>query len=828
MASYDDGTHNEIYSKQSEEVVNYLIQKYENTPKPSTINELVDENPELKSELRRLGNQSYWLFGMTLKKYFLMVGILELDRHLNKPESLVVRKAISDAALNTLTSLYSEESSREYGTFEDAVECLKGMKVKQTRWGQICISKALNPEAVVKIPYGINSISQGAFAGQKNIRELNISALLTEIPERAFYDCASLEHVEIPEGVVFIGISAFEKCSTLKSVLLPKSLKFIYGKAFADCTLLETVEFQNPEVMVSVDAFAGCPFVYEPYEKSVKADIKSFDYTKDKKGNITIRKYKGKQETVIIPGMIEGYPVTAIDYGAFRNNAEIVEVSMSDHVTSLRKGAFQGCINLQRIHLSNHISTIYTTCFEGCIGLKEINIPDSVEELSKATFKDMHIEKIHIGKGLVSLDSRVFRTGKYNDWLRDIMNTLSIKEITIDPNNPHMKVVDSMLVSKDGKTLFTELGDKETISIPEGVETIHEYAFSRHFNLKEINLPDSLVTVEKRALSYTGIKKIVFGNNVRKISVDAFLNCPHLSLVRLNEGIESIESGAFRRCPIRSVQLPESLAFMGESVFDASFNGINVQLFVDESNPHIKNDGRAIYIISETGMILKKAQTLNYLQVHESKVKHCSEYYVKAGTTHINRGAFSECWGLRTVILPEGLISIGNYAFNLCPQLMSVSMPEGVVSIGERAFGYCSSLESIVLPNSIESIGEGAFEESSISEFVLGSLVKEIGPGAFFSGRAWDEKQILNSITVDTDNKTFFVADNTLFKRKPDGSCAVVVHFGHERVVEINGNISEICSRAFERCEAREIRIPESVTIIGKRAFSEHTKLIYT
>ena len=76
-----------------------------------------------------------------------------------------------------------------------------------------------------------------------------------EIGEQAFYGCADLARVAIPDGVTAIGASAFEGCSALASIALPGSLTDIGERAFKKCIALR--ELTVPECVTSIggDAF---------------------------------------------------------------------------------------------------------------------------------------------------------------------------------------------------------------------------------------------------------------------------------------------------------------------------------------------------------------------------------------------------------------------------------------------------------------------------------------------------------------------------------------------------------------------------------------------
>ena len=65
---------------------------------------------------------------------------------------------------------------------------------------------------------------------------------------------------------------------------------------------------------------------------------------------------------------------------------------------------------------------------------------------------------------------------------------------------------------------------------------------------------------------------------------------------------------------------------------------------------------------------------------------------------------------IASVIIGDGITSIGINAFHNCSSLTSVTIPEGVKSIEERVFCGCSSLTIINIPNSVTSIGSYAFK----------------------------------------------------------------------------------------------------------------------
>lgn len=85
--------------------------------------------------------------------------------------------------------------------------------------------------------------------------------------------------------------------------------------------------------------------------------------------------------------------------------------------------------------------------------------------------------------------------------------------------------------------------------------------------------------------------------------------------------------------------------------------------------------------------------------------------------TSIGKGAFTTLVGnggvisneyIKSVVIPNGVSSIGDYAFT-DDGLTNVVIPNSVTSIGEKAFYKCTRLSNMTIPESVASIGHDAF-----------------------------------------------------------------------------------------------------------------------
>ena len=98
--------------------------------------------------------------------------------------------------------------------------------------------------------------------------------------------------------------------------------------------------------------------------------------------------------------------------------------------------------------------------------------------------------------------------------------------------------------------------------------------------------------------------------------------------------------------------------------------------------------------------------------------------------TDIGRGAFSSCYALTDITLPNGLTTIGSSAF-YHTAITSITIPGSVHTIGSDAFWNCQSLTSVTLCEGISVIGVEAFAWTPIKEIVIPDSVEMIERRAF-------------------------------------------------------------------------------------------------
>ena len=95
-----------------------------------------------------------------------------------------------------------------------------------------------------------------------------------------------------------------------------------------------------------------------------------------------------------------------------------------------------------------------------------------------------------------------------------------------------------------------------------------------------------------------------------------------------------------------------------------------------------------------------------------------------------------DCTNLKTVSIPDTVISIGRGAFGDCTNLEEVQLPKGLTEIKDTFFYGCKSLTKITIPESVQSVGYNAFEQTLIKEIIFPTALKTLDTDVV----AWCEK----------------------------------------------------------------------------------------
>jgi len=176
----------------------------------------------------------------------------------------------------------------------------------------------------------------------------------------------------------------------------------------------------------------------------------------------------------------------------------------------------------------------------------------------------------------------------------------------------------------------------------------------------------------------------------------------------------------------------------------------------------------------------------------------------------------TECWlayrdSLRSVVINEGVNSIGNNAFYGCSRIEAVKLPESLVSIGSGAFKECQKLRDIVVPNNVKTVRFDAFAHcyslrscvflgdvsvldryvfarcSSLKSVTLPSSLLMIGEYCFLYCRSLEEITIPEGVT--------------LIREYAFKGCEALKH------VTLPASLKNVDSSVFENCNNLKLNI---------------------
>ncbi len=191
----------------------------------------------------------------------------------------------------------------------------------------------------------------------------------------------------------------------------------------------------------------------------------------------------------------------------------------------------------------------------------------------------------------------------------------------------------------------------------------------------------------------------------------------------------------------------------------------------------------------------------------------------------IGIGAFYQCSSLSNVTIPGGTKYIRSNAFAECSNLTDVTLKDGVLSIGTRAFGGCSSLTSITIPNSVTDIdGEAFYGCSSLTGVTIPDSVTYIGNGAFYGCSGLTRIIIPDSVTAiraSTFEGCSSLTSITIPNSVTDIDSAAFYGCSRLTSITIPDGVTALRASTFEGCSSlTSIIIPDNVTSIGWDAFS--------
>lgn len=313
-----------------------------------------------------------------------------------------------------------------------------------------------------------------------------------------------------------------------------------------------------------------------------------------------------------------------------------------------------------------------------------------------------------------------------------------------------------------GYGAFEECNLTEVV-MKDGVETIGYGAFERCRNLTKVVIPGSVRTIGYGAFKEcSNLTKVVMQDGVETIGSRAFVGCENLSGINIPDSVIEIGDYAFATCrKLPSVTLGRGLKRIGGGAFTMTDCRISVPddhpafrlvdgllyskdlstLVLCASNPDgpvvVAPEVRIIaaYAFSERAGLtdIRLPESLEIILDHAFSCTELKELTIPPHVTEVGQEAFSGCFVLKRVTLPESLKTIPIAMFMDCKALEEIVIPESVTTIDNAAFIRCTNLKRVTLPGALTAIPERMFMNcKSLEEIVIPEGVTTIGYSAFY------------------------------------------------------------------------------------------------
>ena len=209
-----------------------------------------------------------------------------------------------------------------------------------------------------------------------------------------------------------------------------------------------------------------------------------------------------------------------------------------------------------------------------------------------------------------------------------------------------------------------------------------------------------------------------------------------------------------------------------------------------------------------------------------------SQVIIPAEVKSIAPGAFWES-NVESLVLNEGLESIGVQAFARSKKLASVSFPSSLKIIEKHAFEDCVSLTKVNLSHTaVEEIGSNAFRETGVNKVAFPVSLKKIGSQAFLQTQL--ENVVLPVSVEEIEPEAFREVVSLKSITLPNNIQMIgwQAFYGCTKLANVNyaGSMKSaegvVESAAFEGCEAlTRIILPQSIAEVQEGVFIECNKL---
>jgi hypothetical protein len=486
------------------------------------------------------------------------------------------------------------------------------------------ISSIFNYETLKNIYFGndVKSIPDYAFYYNENIEYVNLQKNVEEIGNFAFAFCVNLKNINLGNKINSIGVFAFYYCKSLTTITIPESVEFIGSSAFSNDTSLKNVNYN-----------------------AINSSSMGYDSEKDFSvfSNSAV-------ENLNIGNRVEKIPL-----GLFSKLTSLKSIEIPDSVVTIENYAFSGDKKLSKLQLGNSVKTIGAYAFKNCKKLKELTIPESVTRIETTSFDSCD--------NIVQLNYNAINCN-YVGYDSEEEEYISVYGM-LDNDEIELNIGNKVEIIPNGIFAYFTI---TSVTIPNSVKTIDDYAFYDCEILKELNLGNGLQQIGVYSFAECNeLEKLTIPDSVEMIDSCAFYDCESLTELNLGNGLQVIGFYSFAECnKLTNLTLPKSLkniypyAFLNcTSLTTLNYNAEDCS---GENTVQGGNVCPAFYNCSITtvniGSTVKKLNGLIFTAMLFTSIEIPSTVEYIAPDTDSEYGAFWYCNSLEKITVKKAKYSI--------------------------------------------------------------------------------------------------------------------------------------------------------------------------
>ena len=551
-------------------------------------------------------------------------------------------------------------------------------------------------------------------------------------------------------------------------------------------------------------------------------------YTTDSEGNATITGYKGSASSLAIPSVIDGYKVTEIGNVAFKNNKNVVNVTIPNGVTNINWGAFENCERLKSVIIPDSVVEIGGRAFLDCINLENFKLPPYLTCLWQDIIKGTKVRSITVPKTL----ERTVNYGPFAgaEYLTEVNFEYGTTNIVYSlcrgiPNIERIEIPDTVTVISD--SAFKDCEKLKEIIIPDSVVEIECRAFENCKSLENFKLPPYLTCLWQDIIKGTKVKSVTVPKTLeRTVNYGPFAGAEYLTEVNFEYGTTNIVYYLCRGIPnIEKIEIPDTVTLISDSAFKDCEK--LKEVIIPDSVVEIKANAFKNCTDLSNIKLPDSIKTLGYGLFNGCK--SLKEISIPDSTAKIDDGIFVDCISLEKAVLPNTMDTIPVNTFYNCKNLSEIDIPEAVTEIKQSAFSGCNSLSSIKLPNNLQTIGDSAFYEcKELTDITIPKSVTYVGSRAFYNCDGL-QKAVINS-SGEIGYQAFYDCDALTNLTLADSVTKIGsgLCYDCDKLTDIKFGkyITEIPDSAFRKCASLQtVTLPRFCKTVASNAFAEDTKL---